>query len=152
MRTLLISFVVVHFLYADTAFASIYKCDNGQGQVVYNDKPCPKGIVETKIKAVKAPTTPYIPEETKIQLKENKNNSVVVGSTINKKDADATNERDLSKDEGLGNSAQNNGNEKSAEKVNSKQSKNSQLSSVPELKQASQTKANDIIQPPGIIE
>ncbi|WP_299876456.1 DUF4124 domain-containing protein [uncultured Cocleimonas sp.] len=52
-------------LFTKTADAAIFKCVNEQGATFYNDKPCPKENVETKMKAVKAPKDPYIPQDIK---------------------------------------------------------------------------------------
>ncbi len=45
--------------------AEIFKCTNKQGNVYYNDKPCPVESDEKKIQNEKDPVNGYVPQQTK---------------------------------------------------------------------------------------
>lgn len=61
--------VSVQFMFVQAAEAEIFKCENIQGKVFYNEKPCPVNEKETELKPVKDPKNGYIPP-TLIEKKE----------------------------------------------------------------------------------
>ena len=57
-------FLIFPLLVTQQAHAKIYKCENDQSQVYYNDKPCPVADEETKMRAVKDVVNGYKPPQT----------------------------------------------------------------------------------------
>lgn len=51
MKNLFISlFLIITCTFSSNTFSAIYKCVSAQGQVIYNDKPCPNSNKESQIK------------------------------------------------------------------------------------------------------
>ena len=80
-KLLLSVFIVVTqvVIFTGTAQATIFKCDNTEGATFYNDKPCPKIDVETKLKAVKDPVGGYIPPKFEPDVVTSGSKGVLIG-------------------------------------------------------------------------